>query len=453
MFYYKKKKKSISLTDDPIIELFLRIAVPSSIGTIFMTLYNVVDTYFAGKISPEALAALAQTFPVYFIIIALGVGLSIGTTALIANSIGEKDFKKSAHYLSQSIIVSILTAFLVSLIGINLGPGIIYMMNKNLEILNMSMEYLNIIFLGSIFIFIQMSVNSALTAKGDTISNRNILIFSFFLNIVLNPLFIFGYGIIPAFGIKGIALSTVVSQFLGVIYIIYKLYKTNFTNFIKLSFFYPNIKILKDIFSQGVPASIGMMMISLGVFIILFFIGSFGDLAIAGYGTAVRYEQIFLLPILGLNTAVLSMVGQNFGAKKINRIKEIYNKALIIGCTFMFIFSFIIYFTAEISILNFSKNTDVIFYGKTYLQIIAFMLPIYPIFFISNALIQGLKKANIVMILSLVRMVLLPAIILWFLIVYLNASYEYVFWGVVIINWIFGIIVFIITKYIIFRVN
>ena len=84
-----------SNTDFSIIQLFIRIAVPSSIGTVFMTLYNVVDTYFAGKISAEALAALAQTFPLYFIIIALGVGLSIGTTSLIANAIGEKKDKKA----------------------------------------------------------------------------------------------------------------------------------------------------------------------------------------------------------------------------------------------------------------------------------------------------------------------------------------------------------------------
>ena len=106
--YYKIKileivfsKKNISLTKDPVWELFLRIAVPASIGTVFMTLYNIVDTFFAGKISAKALAALAQTFPVYFIIIALGVGLSIGTTSLIANSIGKKEERKASYFLAQ----------------------------------------------------------------------------------------------------------------------------------------------------------------------------------------------------------------------------------------------------------------------------------------------------------------------------------------------------------------
>ena len=93
------QNNKLNLTEDSISHLFFKIAVPSSVGTVFMTLYNIVDTFFAGKISPEALAALAQTFPVYFIIIALGVGLSIGTTSLIANALGEKKDDKASYYL------------------------------------------------------------------------------------------------------------------------------------------------------------------------------------------------------------------------------------------------------------------------------------------------------------------------------------------------------------------
>ena len=442
-------KESLNLTKNPIGHLFIKIAIPSSVGTIFMTLYNVVDTYFAGKISAEALAALAQTFPVYFIIIAIGVGLSIGTTSLIANSLGEKDIKKSSYYLAQSITLAIIASLIVSIIGIYFGPSIIIIMNDSLATMKLSMDYLNIIFLGSIFIFIQMAVNSSLSAQGDTKTNRNVLIVSFFLNIILNPLFIFGYSFIPAMGIKGIALSTIVSQALGMIYIIYKAFKTDLREYLYIQCFKPKFLILIELLKQGIPASVGMMMISVGVFIILFFIAQYGDLALGGYGTAIRYEQIYLLPVLGLNTAVLAMVGQNFGAKKIDRIDEIYNKALIFGCSFMFISGFVIYFTAEAAVSVFTDNAEVIKYGTTYLQITALMEPIYPIFFISNALIQGLKKANIVMYLTLGRMVILPSILLSYLIFYLESSFAFVFWGLLIINWIFGIFVFFLTKYLI----
>tara|TARA_Y100000591_G_scaffold149449_1_gene128356 strand:- start:1172 stop:2551 length:1380 start_codon:yes stop_codon:yes gene_type:complete len=439
-------KNSLNLTKDPISVLFVKIAIPSSVGTVFMTLYNLVDTYFAGKISAEALAALAQTFPVYFIIIAIGVGLSIGTTSLIANALGEKNQKKSSYYLAQSIGLSIITSILVSLVGIYFGPSIILLMNDSEVTMKLSMEYLNIIFLGSIFILVQMTMNSSLSALGDTKSNRNVLIVSFFLNILLNPLFIFGYGIIPAMGIKGIAVSTITSQALGTFYIIFKVYKTEFKEYLYLQCFKPKFKILLDLLSQGIPAALGMMMISVGVFIILFFISQYGDLALAGYGTAIRYEQIFLLPVLGLNTAVLSMVGQNFGAKNIERVEEIYNKALYFGCTFMFVCGFVIYFTASTAVGLFTDDPEVIKYGTMYLQITALMEPIYPIFFISNALIQGIKKANVVMMLTFGRMVFMPAIVLTYLIFYLESSFAFVFWGLLIINWIFGIFVFMLTK-------
>lgn len=439
----------INIIEDKIIYLFVKVAIPSSVGTVFMTLYNVVDTFFAGKISPNALAALAQTFPVYFIIIALGVGLSIGTTSLMANALGEKNNKKASYYFAQSIFLAIITAIIVSFVGIYFGPHIILLMNDSYETMLLSMEYLNIIFIGSIFVFIQMAINSSLTAIGDTKTNRNILIVSFFLNILLNPLFIFGYGIIPPMGMQGIAISTIVSQALGTIYIIYKFTKTDLRKFLYLNNFIPEIKILTDLLKQGVPAAIGMMMISVGVFIILFFVSQYGDLALAGYGTAIRYEQLFLLPVLGLNTAVLSMVAQNYGAKNISRVEEIYDKALIFGCTFMFISGFIIFFTAELAVNLFTNDLKVIMFGTKYLKITALMAPIYPIFFISNALIQGLKKANIVMFLTIGRMVGMPIIVLTYLIFYLESSFEYVFWALLVINWIFGIFIFILTKYLI----
>lgn len=443
------KNHKPNLIEDPISQLFYKIAVPASVGTVFMTMYNVVDTFFAGKISPEALAALAQTFPVYFIIIAMGVGLSIGTTSLIANALGEKKPEKASLFFAQSISLAILTALIVSIVGIYLGPSIILLMNDSMIAMKLSMEYLNIIFLGSVFIFIQMAVNSSLSAMGDTKTNRNILIFSFFLNIFLNPLFIFGYWFIPAMGMKGIAISTVISQGLGTVYIIYKATLTELSEYLYINCFKPKFKIILDLLNQGIPAAIGMMMISVGVFIILFFISQYGDLALAGYGTAIRYEQLYLLPVLGLNTAVLSMVGQNFGANNILRVNQIYNKALIFGCIFMFFSGFVIFFTAEFAVSLFTTNAEVIKFGTKYLQITALMEPVYPIFFISNALIQGLKRANLVMYLTVGRMVVMPLIVLSYLIFYLNSSFEYVFWGLLIINWIFGIFVFLLTKYII----
>ena len=209
--------ENIDLKNDNIYALFAKIAIPSSIGTIFQNLYSVVDSIFAGKmISESALAAIGQIFPIYFIIIALGIGLSIGTTSLIANSIGENNLDMSGKIFSQSFILSIFISIFVTAIGIYFSSSLISFINNDIETLELSLKYINIIFFGSIFIFLLMSINSSLSAQGDTKSYRNVLIFSFFLNILLNPVLIsgkiFSYQIISPLGIEGIAYATIISQ-------------------------------------------------------------------------------------------------------------------------------------------------------------------------------------------------------------------------------------------------
>ena len=178
---------------------------------------------------------------------------------------------------------------------------------------------INIIFIGSIFIFILMALNSSLSAQGDTKSYRNVLIFSFILNILLNPILItgkfFGIKLFVPLGISGIAIATILSQFVGIFYLLFKIKKTIIYNNIKLVYFIPNFSIIRSVLTHGIPASIGMMMIAVGSYILLFFVAYFGDNAIAGYTAATRYEQLFFLPLLGLSTAVISIVGQNYGGK------------------------------------------------------------------------------------------------------------------------------------------
>ena len=135
-----------------------------------------------------------------------------------------------------------------------------------------------------------------------------------------------------------------------------------------------------------------MLFIGVGIFNILYFIGQFGDLATAGYGAALRVEQVFLLPVIGLNTAVLSIGGQNFGAKAYNRIRELYTKALLFGSSFMAIAGIIIFFGAEFFVSLFTDNQEAVVSGAIYLKIAALIGPIYPVFFITTAVFQAVKK-------------------------------------------------------------
>ena len=205
----------MNLTKDPIWSLLKKVTIPASTGSLFMTFYNLVDSFFAGKISPEALAAVAKSWPITFIALAISIGIQAGTQALISNSIGAKENKTASLYVAQSIIFAIITYFFVTSFGLNFSDELLKIMGSTQESIILTREYLDIIFYGSIIILVQLSLNGTLSAQGDTKSYRNILIFSFFINIFLNPLFIFGYGIIPGFGIAGLAISTLIAQSLG----------------------------------------------------------------------------------------------------------------------------------------------------------------------------------------------------------------------------------------------
>ncbi len=439
--------KNINLIDDDIYKLFWKIAVPSSIGTIFQNLYSLVDSIFAGRmISEIALAAIGQTFPIYFVIIALGIGLSIATTSIIANSIGEKKIIKASNIFSQSLVLAIIVGLIISFIGIYFGPIVLESINEDQKALILSTKYMKVIYLGSIFILLLMVSNSCLAALGDTKSYRNVLIFSFILNIILNPILIsgkfFNIQIFIPLGITGIAIATIFSQFLGLIYLLYKISKTEIYFNFKKVFLIPRLKSINEILLQGIPASIGLMMIALGSYILLYFVSAYGNNAIAGFASAGRYEQLLFLPLLGLSTAVTSIVGQNLGANKPNRILETYKKALITGIIILSIVAVFLFFSAEFSMKLFTDDKDVIFYGAVYLKIYAFGFPAFPLFFISNATFQGLKKAVIVMYMAIIRFVLTPIIIVTLINNYIQKDYIYMFIGLTALHWIIGILYF-----------
>ena len=431
----------MNITKDSIWSLLIKITVPASTGSLFMTFYNLVDTFFAGKISPEALAAVAKSWPITFIALAISIGVQAGTQSLISNSVGAKENKLASLYVAQSITLAIIISIFVTLFGLNFSEFLLKIMGSSQESIILTREYLDIIFYGSIIILVQLSLNGTLAAQGDTKSYRNILIISFFLNIFLNPLFIFGYGIIPAFGIAGLAISTLIAQGVGVLYLIYKVYCCKLKKFLYLQCFIPKINLLINLFKQSVPIMFTMLMIMFGVFNIFYFVGQFGELSTAGYGTAVRIEQVLLLPVIGLNTAVLTIAGQNYGAKFFNRIKEVYAKALFFGSGFMIIAGVIIYLSSSLVISFFTTDQEVIRSGALYLKVAALIGPIYPVFFITSALFQALKLAIYSLYMTIIRLTLIPFLSLWYVINIRGGEYQDIFYTIMVTNWLMGLAV------------
>ncbi len=439
--------KSIKLTKDPIWTLLRRVTIPASVGSLFQTFYNLVDTWFAGRISAEAIGAIAKSFPIYFTIIAVGVGLGAATNALIGNSIGEKKIRVASLYVAQSLIFAVLVSIIVTIFGLNASNYLLGVMGSDVAGIILTREYLDIIFYGTFIVLIQISLNGTLNAQGDTKSYRNVLIFSFFLNIFLNPLFIWGYGFIPGFGIAGLAIATVISQLIGTIYLAFKVNNCQIRNYLKPQCFIPKFEYLKSLTNQAVPVMFSMLFIGVGIFNILYFIGKFGDLATAGYGAALRVEQVFLLPVIGLNTAVLSIGGQNFGAKAYNRIRELYTKALFFGISFMTVAGVIIFFGAEFFVSLFTDNQEAVMSGAIYLKVAALIGPIYPVFFITTAVFQAVKKPLYSLYLSILRLTAFPFLSLWYVINIRGGDYEDIFYTIMVTNWAMGIAVLIFIGY------
>ena len=436
----------MNLLKDEVSLLVRKLAVPASVGTLFQTLYTIVDTFYAGKISPEALSALSKSFPIYFLIIATSIGVTVAGTSLIGSSIGEKNEKNVLSYFGNVIIYSIIISVVVSILGFAFGEKIFLLMNSSQEVTILGLEYINVIFLGTILFILVVALNSFLHAEGDTKTYRNVLIFSFFLNIILNPIFIFGFLFIPPLGITGIGIATLIAQFISLLVILIKILNNQRIKQITLDHFKAKFFFLKNIFFQSMPITIAILGYSIAATVVFTYVGLFGEYAVAGYGSATRIEQVVLLPILGINTAIISIIAQNIGAKYYDRVEQSYFTSIKYGLFIMLIAGLVIFISADIVPKFFSSNPDVIMHGSMYLKISAFILPAYPIFFLSNGFFMALKKSEKAMVNNIARNVIVP-VLSFYIAKYLNADFKTFFYIWAIFQWLISLILLFYVKY------
>ena len=436
----------MNLLKDEVSLLVRKLAVPASVGTLFQTLYTIIDTFYAGKISPEALSALSKSFPIYFLIIATSIGVTVAGTSLIGSSIGEKNEKNVLSYFGNVIIYSIIISVVVSILGFAFGEKIFLLMNSSQEVTILGLEYINVIFLGTILFILVVALNSFLHAEGDTKTYRNVLIFSFFLNIILNPIFIFGFLFIPPLGITGIGIATLIAQFVSLSVILIKTLNNQRIKQITLDHFKAKFFFLKNIFFQSMPITIAILGYSIAATIVFTYVGLFGEYAVAGYGSATRIEQVVLLPILGINTAIISIIAQNIGAKYYDRVEQSYFTSIKYGLFIMLIAGVVIFISADIVPKFFSSNPEVIMHGSMYLKISAFILPAYPIFFLSNGFFMALKKSEKAMVNNIARNVIVP-VLSFYIAKYLNADFKTFFYIWAIFQWLISLVLLFYVKY------
>jgi putative MATE family efflux protein len=424
-----------SLTTEPIPELVRRIAIPASIGFFFNTMYNVVDTYFAGLISTQALASLSLSLPVFFIIIAMGTGVSTGATALIANALGAGKREEARLYAAQAISFGILTSLALTVLGLLISPFLFRVLGATGEYLSTVLDYMNTLFLGTVFFMVLYMLNAVLNGQGETRPFRNFLIVGFFLNIALDPWFIYGGLGVPAMGVVGIALATLAAQGVGCVYLARKVLQSGLVSRHELASLWPKLEPFKEIARQGLPASVNMLTVAMGIFVITYFVSRFGKEAVAAYGSAMRIEQIALVPTIGLNVATLTLVAQNNGARLFHRVREVLRTTLLYGAIVIAPGAAAILVWAKQLMAFFTADGAVLSVGATYLMIDALALYAYVILFVNVAALQGMKRPMFSLWIGLYRQIVAPFIVFWFLTEMLEVGLLGIWWGVLAITW------------------
>ena len=424
------------LTEGPIRRHILRIAVPTSTGLFFNTMFNVVDTYFAGQLGTASLAGMSASFSVFFILMALTAGVGTGLAALLSNAIGRKDQAAVGRLTANGLLLSFAVGSVLTVSGMLFAPYLLAALGASGDAYAEGGRYVVCLYAGSLFFALNAAMNAMLSSHGMTKPYRDFLIIGFLLNLILDPLFIFGWLGLPRLGTMGVALATVIIQAVGTVYLSVKVRRLIDVRLEKISLKQFSVHQQREILAQGIPAALNMLTIAIGIFVINFFIYRFGnDASTAGYGAGMRVEQIALLPAIGLNTATLTLVGQNYGAGYLERVRETFFIALKIGLVIMVVGMALIFPLAPILISLFNDDPAVIFEGTRYLRIDMTAFFGYVIINICLSTLQGLKKPHYAIWVGVYRQLVMPALLFWLLGDVLGLGLAGVWWGIVATVW------------------
>ncbi len=437
--------KKDDLTTGPMSQHFRRLAIPAALGMLFATLYNVVDVYYAGRLSTDAQAGLAIGYQAFFILMALGFGLSSALSALVSNAKGSGDISQVQRYIAQGLTFAIILTLLSMFFGWFLGPKLIELVSIPGAYRNAGLGYFQWLIFALPGFLIAYGGNGILQAHGDTLSMQRALMLAFVANVVLNPLFMFGVpGIWSGMGFNGIAAATIISQTGVMTYILYRIFQLDIMQTIKLSEFKPTEEIFKQIIKQLLPASSALMVMFISGFVVQFALKEFGGHAVAAYGVALRIEQILLLPVLGMTGALLPIAGQNFGAKNYDRVRSALKYCWGAGFLMAAFAVPALLLGANFAMSLFTNDPDVISAGSSYLHVDAFLFPIYMMLFSINSLLQAFKKAIWTLYISIYRQGFGVAFFIWVFISILDFDVQGVWLGIataVSTGWVLSLII------------
>ena len=433
------------LTTGSMASHFRALAIPAAFGMLFATLYNVVDVYWAGRLSTDAQAGLAIGFQAFFILMAVGFGLSSALSALVSNAKGSKDAEQTQTFIAQGLIYGVIATVVLMIVGWFFGPILITLVSEPGAYRDAALGYFHWLIFALPGFFLAYGGNGILQAHGDSRSMQRALTVAFFVNIGLNPLLMFGIdGVWGGMGFNGIAVATIVSQTAVMVFIVSRILKLDAMQSVTRASFRPIHDIFAQITAQLIPASSAMMVMFVSGFVVQFALKEFGGAAVAAYGVALRIEQILLLPVLGMTGALLPIAGQNFGAKDFDRVRAALRFCWMTGFAMAVVATPVLLFAGGWAISLFSDDPEVIRIGSSYLRVDAFLFPIYMMLFSINSLLQALKKPIWTLWISIYRQGFGVAFFIWVFISVLDFSVWGVWLGIataVTSGWVLSLIV------------
>lgn len=395
----------------PIKKLLISMSVPIMISMLVQALYNVVDSIFVAQISEDALTAVSLAFPIQNLIIAVAVGTGVGINALLSRTLGEKDSQKANSTANNGILLGLLSYVIFLIFGLFFSRAYFTSQTSDTQIIRYGVSYLSIICIGSIGTFVQITFERLLQSTGKTFYTMITQGTGAIINIILDPILIFGYFGMPKMGTTGAAVATIIGQIVAAILAIIFNIVANKEISINKKDFRPNLSIIKGIYSVGIPSIVMMAITSVTTYGINNILIKFSSTAIAVFGVYFKLQSFVFMPVFGLNNGMVPILAYNYGAKKRKRLIETVKLSIIYALYIMIIGLALIQIFPEKILALFNASEDMLSIGVPALRIISLSYIFAGVSIVSSAVYQAFGNGLLSLISAASRqlLVLLPA--------------------------------------------
>ncbi|MDO6446721.1 MATE family efflux transporter [Colwellia sp. 1_MG-2023] len=383
-----------NLTSGHIPKQLWSLAWPMMLSMFFHSLYNLVDAFWVAKISASAIAAVSIAQIILFITISLAMGISVGTSVLVGQNIGAKKIALAERVLGQGFLLTIIAALLFTLVTLSFSEQLLVISGAVGDILPLATPYFIVIIAGSILTFLMMMISISYNAQGDNFTMTKLFALSTVINMLLDPIFIFGYAGFPALGIAGAAYATLISQAVFIVLALRLLMKPSMMVPLHLKYLRLNWLSVKKVIDIGLPASLNQVLNPLGFSALMFIVSAtFLEAGAAAFSIGFRIEFFAFIPAIGFGFAAMSMIGQNIGAGNHDRVSAVLNISVRYGSGSALIFSLLVFIFAPYIVAIFTTDPLVSEYALQYFRIVPLGYIFFAVAFIEASIFQGIGRS------------------------------------------------------------